>query len=100
MEVLDRRVARALDSRATLRETAVLYGISDREMQVVNAMLEGLHVTEIAQEMGISDSTVVFHMKRMLVKTGARNRVQLAALMLGHIPLTAEELAQSAHFRR
>jgi DNA-binding NarL/FixJ family response regulator len=73
-----------LRSRASLEITAAQYSISKRELQVLSAMLRGAAVAEIAAELSISESTVVFHLKRMLKKTTSKNRTELAARMLGY----------------
>lgn len=73
-----------LRSRASLEITAAQYSISKRELQVLSAMLRGAAVAEIAAELSISESTVVFHLKRMLKKTLSKNRTELAARMLGY----------------
>lgn len=70
-------------SRASLEATAAQYSISKRELQVLASMLRGAAVAEIALELSISESTVVFHLKRMLKKTLSKNRTELAARMLG-----------------
>ena len=88
--VLDLDSTRFLAAHSALRESARLYKISAREMQVVHAMLRGLVVSDIAKELLISDSTVVFHFKRLLKKTGASSRVHLAALLLGYSTLQEE----------
>jgi DNA-binding CsgD family transcriptional regulator len=72
-----------LRSRASLEVTAAQYSISKRELQVLSAMLRGAPVAEIAAELSISESTVVFRLKRMLKKTLSKNRTELAARMLG-----------------
>ena len=72
-----------LRSRASLEVTAAQYSISKRELQVLSSMLRGAAVSEIAAELSISESTVVFHLKRMLKKTLSKNRTELAARMLG-----------------
>jgi DNA-binding CsgD family transcriptional regulator len=72
-----------LRSRASLEVTAAQYSISKRELQVLSAMLRGAAVAEIGAELSISESTVVFHLKRMLKKTLSKNRTELAARMLG-----------------
>ena len=72
-----------LRSRASLEATAAQFAISKRELQVLSAMLRGAPVAEIAAELSISESTVVFHLKRMLKKTLSKNRTELAARMLG-----------------
>jgi DNA-binding CsgD family transcriptional regulator len=73
-----------LRSRASLEVTAARYAVSKRELQVLTAMLRGAPVAEIAAQLSISESTVVFHLKRMLKKTLSKNRTELAARMLGY----------------
>jgi DNA-binding CsgD family transcriptional regulator len=72
-----------LRSDTSLEVTAARYAISKRELQVLRALLRGAAVADIAHELSISESTVVFHLKRMLKKTLSKNRVELAARMLG-----------------
>ncbi|MFN2459272.1 MAG: response regulator transcription factor [Candidatus Velthaea sp.] len=72
-----------LRSRASMEAGAARYSISKRELQVLAAMLRGSSVAEIGAELAISESTVVFHLKRMLKKTSSKNRSELAARMLG-----------------
>ena len=72
-----------LRSRASLEVAAAQYAISKRELQVLASMLRGSAVATIAAELSISESTVVFHLKRMLKKTASKNRTELAARMLG-----------------
>jgi DNA-binding CsgD family transcriptional regulator len=72
-----------LRTGASLETAAARFSISKRELQVLLSMLRGIPVVEIAAELSISESTVVFHLKRMLKKTGSRNRTELAARMLG-----------------
>ncbi len=78
-----------LRSRVSLEVTAAHYAISKRELQVLSAMLRGAPVAEIASELSISESTVVFHLKRMLKKTLSKNRTELAARMLGWAEVSA-----------
>ncbi|GAC1403683.1 MAG: hypothetical protein NVSMB64_05730 [Candidatus Velthaea sp.] len=72
-----------LRHRASLGAQAARFSISKRELQVLGAMLRGAAVVEIATELSISSSTVIFHLKRLLKKTASRNRTELAARMLG-----------------
>ena len=54
--------------------------LSDREMQTLKQLGQGLSNKEIARELGIQEVTVKLHMKNILTKLGANNRTQ-AALM-------------------
>lgn len=65
--------------RNYVRALAVRYGLSPRETQVLTMLLRGATNDEIATELNIAASTAIFHVKRLLDKTGARNRTELAA---------------------
>ena len=59
------------------------YGISARELQVLHGMLDGSSVAEIADALGLAESTVNDHIARMIGKTNARNRTEMIAILLG-----------------
>ena len=54
--------------------------LSDREVEVMNLILEGQLNKQIADRLGIAMRTVEVHRARVLQKTGARNSVELAQL--------------------
>ncbi|GAA4164966.1 helix-turn-helix transcriptional regulator [Gryllotalpicola daejeonensis] len=62
-------------------------GLSDREVQVLELIAEGLSNRDIAQRLFISERTVGVHVSRILGKLGVRNRTEAAraagALNLG-----------------
>lgn len=70
-------------SRNAMRAAIKKYGLSRREVEVLSLLLQGRGSTEIAQSLGIAESTVNDHIKRLLTKANARNRVDLAAKVLG-----------------
>jgi predicted ATPase/DNA-binding CsgD family transcriptional regulator len=53
-------------------------GISEREIDVVRLVAEGLSNKEIAKSLHVSVRTVETHIRHMLTKTGLVNRTQLA----------------------
>lgn len=53
-------------------------GLSDREMQILNHLLNGAQNKQIARELQISEGTVKVHLKAILKKIGAQNRTQAA----------------------
>ncbi len=55
-------------------------GITRREADVFALVAEGLSNKEIAERLYLSARTVEKHVERLLLKTGASNRAQLAAL--------------------
>lgn len=63
--------------------TATSYRFSSREREVLHALLDGGTITEIAAELSVAESTVNDHISRMVAKTNARNRIQMAATLLG-----------------
>jgi DNA-binding NarL/FixJ family response regulator len=52
------------------------YGLTRREIEVLDLLIAGLSDMEMARELSISPSTVAAHTQRILRKLGARNRVQ------------------------
>ncbi len=61
-------------------EAAQLYGLSPREKDVLSLIMEGRTNEQIGEELYISLSTVKTHVSRIFEKTGARNRLEAAAL--------------------
>lgn len=62
---------------------AAAYRLSPRERQVLYALLDGRSVAGIAAMLELAESTVSDHIARMIVKTNAHNRIEMAALLLG-----------------
>jgi DNA-binding NarL/FixJ family response regulator len=77
--------ARPARSRARSRRgvAGADYGISltDRELEIVELMLQDLNTTQIAQRLGISCVTVRRHISSVVSKTGAPNRTGAAAML-------------------
>jgi DNA-binding NarL/FixJ family response regulator len=62
---------------------ATVYRISLREREVLHALLDGHSVADIAATLNLAESTVNDHIARMIVKTNSRNRIEMAATLLG-----------------
>jgi DNA-binding CsgD family transcriptional regulator len=70
-------------SRNPLRLAAEKFAMSSRELEVLALVLKGFGTPQIATALDIAESTAHDHIKRMMLKTRARNRVELAAKALG-----------------
>ena len=57
-----------------------LQRLTEREVEVLALVTEGLRNRQIAAAMGISENTVKFHLKNVAEKLHASNRAELAAL--------------------
>ena len=57
--------------------------LTSRELEVLSLVLKGFGTPQIATALDIAESTAHDHIKRMMLKTRARNRVELAAKALG-----------------
>jgi len=61
------------------QDPGVYLNWSQREIEVLNAIAEGLITDEISQKYGISENTVESIRKRLLLKMDARNMAQLVS---------------------
>ncbi|MFC0246600.1 response regulator transcription factor [Falsochrobactrum ovis] len=64
----------------TLRSQS--YGLTPAEIRIAQALTEGKSLTQIASELGITRSTVAFHIRNIFQKTETRRQVELVALLL------------------
>ncbi|GGL98336.1 helix-turn-helix transcriptional regulator [Nakamurella endophytica] len=58
-----------------------VYGLSDRERDVVTLLASGMSYEQIARELFITRSTVGFHLGRVYAKAGVGSRHELTALL-------------------
>ena len=56
------------------------YDLTERELDVLRLMVEGLNNPEIADKLVISRSTVGFHVSSIIAKLGASNRIEAAVI--------------------
>lgn len=59
-----------------------LFGLTPTEALVATGLAQGLNSTELAQGMGVQPNTVLSHIKRLLLKSGAGRQSQLVSLIL------------------
>ena len=57
-------------------------GLSNREAQVAQLLVDGLSNKEIAKALGIADITVRLHLRRVFSKLGARSRTDAVRIIL------------------
>jgi two-component system nitrate/nitrite response regulator NarL len=72
-------------NRLRRKRSKVRYQLSrltDREMDVLQALARGKSTSEIASALNISTSTVHKHIQKILVKLGVRNRLEAALILL------------------
>lgn len=66
---------------SSLMRAARRHQLTRRETEVLSLILDGASAGEIAQMLALSEHTVQGYFKRLLFKTGARNRVSMVAGM-------------------
>jgi FixJ family two-component response regulator len=71
-----------MSAQADARQTATqrVASLTEREREVMNLAVEGLHNKEIARRLGISHRTVEIHRARVMQKTGANTLLDLARI--------------------
>jgi DNA-binding CsgD family transcriptional regulator len=69
-------------NRNSLLRAARRHELTRRETEVLALILDGWSAGEIAETLAISEHTVQGYFKRLLYKTGARNRVSMVAGIL------------------
>lgn len=67
-----------------------LFGLTDRQLEIVAAVVDGLTNREIGAKLAISDETVKHHLTQIFNKTGVSTRLELALLATsrGLVPTT------------
>ncbi len=78
-----------------IERAAATFRISSREREVLHALLDGNSIAEIAATLNLAESTVNDHIARMISKTNARNRIEMAGMLLGW-PDVAERNASAS----
>jgi two-component system nitrate/nitrite response regulator NarL len=66
------------------KDTKNNFGLTTREMDVVEAIVSGLTNKEIAGKYSISEQTVKHHLKNIFDKLGVSNRLELALFAINH----------------
>jgi len=71
-----------LERGAVTESFRAKFSITERESEVVTALVEGCSNNDIAQRLFVSSRTVESHLYSIFQKTGVKNRIQLVNLLL------------------
>jgi DNA-binding CsgD family transcriptional regulator len=77
-----------IERRSLLARAAERFSLSARELDVLELLLAGESTPSVATMLSIAEPTARDHIKRLLSKTGARNRVEIASRFFGFRPRT------------
>ena len=69
---------------ATRRRPGIGSDLTDRELETLTLVVQGLSNSEIADRLVISVRTVTFHLTNIFTKLGAGNRVEAVTIALEH----------------
>ena len=75
---------RVLVQRSDSQPQKPEFELTERELQVLEMLVQGLSNTEIADRLVITIATVKYHISNLLKKLGASNRTEAAALAIQH----------------
>ncbi|HEV7899360.1 MAG TPA: response regulator transcription factor [Planosporangium sp.] len=76
------RVLTNLIARAVTKRTNPLTGLSPREREILQCMVDGLNRTEIAARLGVSGNTVRTHVQHLIAKLGVHSTLESVAVAL------------------
>ncbi|HZZ64661.1 MAG TPA: helix-turn-helix transcriptional regulator [Candidatus Baltobacteraceae bacterium] len=69
--------------RAPVASAVRRYSLTNREREVLELIMRGLHAPDIATELSISPTTVTGYFKGLLRKTESKSRAEMIAKVLG-----------------
>jgi len=74
----------APERRSRAPETLLmdLFGLTPTEARVAGALANGARTVDVAEKLGVSQTTVAFHMRNLFQKTGTNRQADLVALIL------------------
>lgn len=81
---------RELTQKAAAAPERKTYGLTPRELEVVNSIVEGCSNKDIAKEFTISEETVKRHLSNIFDKTGVSTRLELALFAIAHKLVTID----------
>jgi DNA-binding NarL/FixJ family response regulator len=69
-------IDRVFQDEARARQVPPVGSLTRREEEVLQLICQGLRNADVAHELHVTESTIEFHVSRVLSKLGARNRVE------------------------
>lgn len=81
---------RELTAKAAQVSERKTYGLTPRELEVVNSIVEGCSNKDIAKQFTISEETVKRHLSNIFDKTGVSTRLELALFAIAHKLVTLD----------
>lgn len=76
------RSTRPVESAPDFTMRTQSYGLTPTEVRITQALTQGRKLTQIASDLGVSRSTVAFHMRNIFQKTETGRQAELVALLL------------------
>jgi DNA-binding NarL/FixJ family response regulator len=83
--ILSRLIASVPQNGTSRLEAGFFDDLSEREQQVAELIGRGMSNKEIADSMGITVRTVKAHLSSVFVKTGCRDRLEVALKLKGSV---------------
>ena len=65
-----------------MKNKITIWGLTDREEEIVNLMLEGISTVKIAEQLNLSPRTIEVHKRNMFLKCKVRSSVELILYVL------------------
>ena len=78
------QIITAAPETQTEQSSPQMFGLTERERDVVGAIVAGYSNRDIASKFGLSEDTVKHHLTNIFDKTGATTRLELALFALHH----------------
>jgi DNA-binding NarL/FixJ family response regulator len=78
------RLTAELRRQAAVQHQRRTFGLTPRELEVVQCIVEGCSNKDIARQFSISEETVKRHLSNTFDKTGVSTRLELALFAIAH----------------
>jgi DNA-binding NarL/FixJ family response regulator len=79
---LDEKVRHVVSQLREMPNPRVSFNLSDREIEVLNLLVQGMSNSAIAETLFLSESTIKAHLRSIMTKFEVNDRVQVAVIAL------------------